>query len=168
MNGPGRSAPARFWGGLALLLAPSLLPASEVVRVEQRVEIDLFVPRIQMLDVNHAVLTAPIPQVRDFDRGYFEFSDPIWVTVSSNIPWELAVRRPPGDSTPSSLKTLQLQNGTRTLRVANPWQTLARGEMEKKTTLPFRIRIPLSWAATTPGSYEPQLEYRLGPDRAYP
>ena len=163
MNSRSLAISATLWLGVALGSA-----ASATTRVEQRVEIDLLVPRIQFIDVENTSFAAPTLLAADFDRGFFQFPDPLWVTVSSNSPWTLAVRRPPDDSVPIRLDELQLQDGTRILTVGAPWQTLARGEKTPRTSQPFHVRIPLSWSATVPGTYEPRFEYRLGPDRAYP
>jgi hypothetical protein len=147
---------------LALLLAAC--PARGVS--ELRLNVQVIVPPLQRLDVDPAVLTAPVASVGDLEVGYLEVSPVIVLKVHSNVAWDLAIRsRNPGERAPEEPGSLPLlwASGNDFRALNENWCLLLSGPAGAGgVEARLRIRIPID-CTTGPGLYEPRLEYRLAP-----
>ena len=153
---------------LALTSPSALSTAAERVRVD----VDLFIPALQQLEVSSRIVAFPSPTPAHFAAGYLELPEPIVLTIHSNVPWQLWVRS--AAQAPESSKGRVIEAPTIECRVGNrpymaltaEWTAVAsvdhavRGEQ-----LELAVRIPMRWSAMTPGDYQPKLEYMLASAR---
>jgi hypothetical protein len=152
------------------LLSLAVPGASSAGETEVRVELEAIVPPLQRLEVDPLVLVAPEIQAEDLTVGYAELSQPVVLTVSSNVPWDLSVRwahegkiAAGGGPETASLLEWSVRNGA-FRALTGEWAVVAsnRGPAEAER-MELRLRVPLLSGAPPPGTYQPRLEYRLAP-----
>jgi hypothetical protein len=135
-----------------------------------RVDVDLLVPPLQRLEIGARVVAFPSPTPLHLAAGYLELQEPIVLTVCSNVPWELRVR-----SADPPLRMLvdghgeaprvECRVGERPfVRLTTEWVPVAGSDhAADEMELELMLRIPVTWTTTTPGSYQPRIEYVLAP-----
>jgi hypothetical protein len=152
--------------GLLALLGPAgaaLAAAAETARVE----IQLVVPPLQRMSAGAAVASLPPITTSDLSAGYAELPRAIPFQLSSNCAWELRLRIPPSApgkrQAETGLGLLWSLTGDRFQPATTDWGRIATGLPGPEVRLDLRIRIPLSWQRSTPGDYQPRIEYELVP-----
>lgn len=141
-------------GLVAGLVGPS--GASSIV-----IETELTVRAVQRIDVLPGVIEAPRVRVADLDRGWLEFGESVRVEVSSNVAWELQVRRAFETGVPGALLA-RSTSGAEWTEVGTEWATLSSG-VSGADGVPVLVdlRLEVDWLRGTPGNHEPRLEFRV-------
>lgn len=161
-------------GGLAMaaVCALSFAVAGESFagETEVRVEVAAIVPPLQRLEVDPLILVAPEIRTEDLAIGYAELTQPVVLTVSSNVPWNLSVRWAGGEKIVdgsvqriSSLLDWSARNSP-FRPLTGEWAVVVsdRGPAAAER-VELHLRVPLLSGAPPPGIYQPRLEYRLAP-----
>ncbi len=155
---------------IALLLAglQLSLPQAATTAERMRVDVDLFVPVLQRLEINSRVVAFPSPLPPDFAAGHIDLQKPITLAVFSNIPWQLLVRTvagTPGTPRGNQSDALPLQcsvDDQPFVRLTTDWIAVtAGGDCADGRDLQLALRIPLTWTTMKPGRYQPKVEYML-------
>lgn len=155
--------------GLALAaLAPAAraqAPEAAAGVAEARLEVQVVVPPLQRVALGAQVHPLPDVTAMDLVAGYIEPPHPIRVTLFSNCPWELRLRRAAGGLAPqrSDPAILWKAGRERFVPLDNDWTTAAAGPRAGGTRCDIQLRIPLSWSTSPPGVVEPRLEVDLVP-----
>lgn len=157
------------WTGLPLALSLgtllSLGASHQALAGEARLRLEMIVPAVQRLEVDPAVLSAPALTSTDLAQGYVDLDQVITITLYSNTPWELSIRRPEdpsGDTGPRSVALEWSRGGRAYLPLTEHWTVLAADSQPVHgSRIELKLRVPLSWTGIEPGTYEPQVEYRL-------
>ncbi len=148
----------------------SVAARSSAGETEVRVEVGVIVPPLQRLDVDPLILVAPEIRTEDLAIGYAELTQPVVLTVSSNVPWNLSVRWVVdekivvgGGRGISSLLDWSVRNSP-SRPVTGEWAVVVsnRGPTAAER-VELHLRVPLLAGAPPPGIYQPRLEYRLAP-----
>jgi hypothetical protein len=150
---------------LAAAVALAILATASAAASTVSVEVELHVPVIQFLVTTPGMLDIPSPTPIDLERGTLDVPERVVLVVSSNVPWDLFVRRAnPSDPTESAHSaTVQGRlDGDPFTTIGSSWRPLATGEPVDREALSFWMRLVVSWS-TSPGEHEPRLEYRLAP-----
>ena len=78
---------------LGLLIACCVADsASANEGTEVRVEVQVFVPQLQKLEIEQVVWNLPSPTAADYLAGYLKVPTPFRLRLYSNTPWELSVK----------------------------------------------------------------------------
>lgn len=146
----------------ALRLLPAvLLAGGAVARADTlAVRAEVRVPLLQSLDATPGILDPVPATVADLERGALDVPEGVTLTVSSNVPWELYVRR----ADPGGPAIEVSADGGPHRPALDAWLPVASGpggvEGERHE---LRLRVVLSWTAAAPGDHALRLEYRLAP-----
>ena len=140
----------------ALLLTwPATSAGSSVsVRAEVRV------PPIQRLETTPGVIEIPPVTVADLERGVLEVPEPVTLMISSNVSWELFVRRadPSGPAMEGRLDHGPFRD------IGLTWSSIATGPAgTDHTTRQLQVRLAVRWTTAAPGDHGLRLAYRLVP-----
>jgi hypothetical protein len=139
-----------------------------VSATELRLAVEMVVPVIQRLEIEPAVITAPSITSSDLALGYMDLEQPVVLTIHSNTSWELSIREPDDGSRTTGASSfpplLWSRDGRNFSALSEQWIAVASGAGSAAgAEIRLQLRIHLGWTRTTPGTYEPRLEYRLSP-----
>lgn len=150
------SFPARLGLALTVMLAGATVASATTTSVRAEIR----VPALQSLETTPGVLEAPPVTVPDLERGVLEVPQPVSLVISSNVPWELSVRR--ADSTGPFLEGSFEHGPFR--GIGSDWSSLADGEGgTDRATYALDLRFAVDWTTADPGDHGLRLEYRLAP-----
>lgn len=135
---------------------------------EVRVEVDLFVPPLQRLEIVSPILVMPELTSTDLAPTYVELPRPITLRVSSNTAWELSVRAADGgiasgrDELGADLYCAIPRASFQPL--SDDWLRIADGPAGEEIEIELFLRAPLTPGLLIPGHHEVRLDYRLSAD----
>lgn len=147
-----------------------LMGGARAGETEVRVEVEAIVPPLQRLAVDPLVLATPEIQAEDLAAGFVWLPEPVVLSVSSNVPWEVSIRLAGHDKAgdggagrDASILDWSARNA-QFRPVTGEWATVAasRGPAASER-VELHLRVPLRPGETTPGVYHLQLDYRLVP-----
>jgi len=124
------------------------------------VRAEIRIPLLQDLEATPGIL-EPVPAtVADLERGALDIPEAVTLTVSSNTPWELFVRRADPEGPP-----LEVSADDGPYRPAGTtWLPVAAGMGGVESEVhSLRLRLRVSWVGVSPGAHDLRLEYRLAP-----
>jgi hypothetical protein len=143
---------------LALALVPAWAGIAPAATVSVRAEIR--VPPLQSLETTPGIVDLAPVTIDDLERGFLDVPEPVELTISSNVPWELFARRtdPSGPAVEGSLEHGPFR------AIGMSWSSLATGEGgADHAVLSLRLRLAVGWTTAVPGDHGLRLEYRLAP-----
>jgi len=146
-------------------VARAQAPEPSAAATQTRLEVQVVVPPLQRVALGAQVHPLPDITAMDLVTGFVEPPNPIRLTLFSNCPWELRLRRAAAGPSPERSDPAILWNAGRErfLPLAEEWTTAAAGPRAGGTRCDIRLRIPLSWSTSRPGVLEPRLEVDLVP-----
>ena len=124
------------------------------------VQAEIHVPPIQNLETTPGVLEIAPVTVTDLERGILEIAEAVTLTISSNVPWELFVRRtdPSGPVLQGSLEHGPFHD------IGTTWVSFATGPAGADRVIrQLRLRLAVRWTTADPGDHGLRLAYRLVP-----
>ncbi len=132
-----------------------------------RVEVAVIVPPLQRLEVSPAVSSLPAVSPLTLSAGFMEPGAPVRLTIFSNSPWELSIRRAavhPEDDHPTIARILWKSIDGEYSDLPEDWTMVAAGSSAASgLVVPLHLLFLLDWRNARPGLYEPRIEYRLVP-----
>ncbi len=152
---------------LPVSLLAMILCASAAIGGEARVEVGVIVPPLQRLEVSPGVSSLPVVSPLDLSAGFMEPGAPVSLTVFSNSPWELSIKRAAAssdDECPYTAPILWKSTDGEYSRISEAWTMVATGSSAAAGhVVNLHLRFLLDWRTARPGAYEPRIEYRLTP-----
>ncbi|MCB9464909.1 MAG: hypothetical protein H6682_14550 [Candidatus Eisenbacteria bacterium] len=139
-------------------------PIAAFAQSSARVEVDMFVPPIQKLEILSPILVMPTLTVAELAPGFVRLPQPIDLSVWSNTEWELSVRLA-DVKTPDVNELHRLLcsvNGSAPRSLGDDWQVIAKGQKGADLPVSLELRVPFGKrGGPLPGVQELSLDYRL-------